>query len=263
MRISATDVLLTSDPTPTPDPTPVPGSTSSPAPAPTPGPELGVLLSRASLVLWDFDGPVCELFAGLRASAIAAELRTMADERLPGWRELDGLTDPLAVLRRTYDAFPSDPDGLVSAMRKRLEELETDASATAEPAPGAFELMERLRGAGKQLVIATNNSETAARAYLQLHGMGEYFTAVVGRHDDPRLMKPHPYCLERLLTETGTEASDGLMIGDSPADAVAARSAGVAFVGYRTAPERLRRLEEAGAKHFVTDLAALTSRIHG
>ncbi|WP_328538038.1 HAD family hydrolase [Streptomyces sp. NBC_00344] len=245
MRISATDVLLSSGPTP----------------SPTPEAGLRTLLSAASLVLWDFDGPVCGLFAGLRAPRIAAELRSMAAAVLPRWRELDGLDDPLAVLRRSYDAFPSDPDGLVSAMRKRLEELETHAAATAEPTPGAFELMEGLLAADKRLVIATNNSEAAARAYLELHGIVTYFGAVVGRHDDPRLMKPHPYCLERLLAETGTGAADGLMIGDSPADAVAARAAGVAFVGYHPAPAKLRRLREAGAEHLVADLAAMRAAI--
>lgn len=232
-------------------------------PAATAVPGLRVLLSRASLVLWDFDGPVCGLFAGLRAPAIAAELRAMAAAGLPHWSKPDDPHDPLAVLRRAHSAFPSDPDGLVAALRKRLEELETEAAATAEPTPGAFDLMEELLSAGKQLVIATNNSEAAARAYLELHGIEKYFGAVVGRHDDPRLMKPHPYCLERLLAETGTAAADGLMIGDSPADALAAAALGVPFVGYGTGPAKLLRLAEAGAEYFVEDLAALTEAVGG
>ncbi|WP_328377677.1 HAD family hydrolase [Streptomyces sp. NBC_00440] len=255
MRISATDVLPSSDATST--------STSTPVHALTPAAGLRALLSRASLVLWDFDGPVCGLFAGLRAPAIAAELRAMAAVRLPHWSEPDEPHDPLAVLRRAHDAFPSDPDGLVSALRKRLEELETEAAATAEPTPGAFDLMEALLTAGKQLVIATNNSEAAARAYLELHGIEKYFGAVVGRHDDPRLMKPHPYCLERLLAETGTAAADGLMIGDSPADARAATSIGVPFVGYGTGSVKLLRLRGAGAEYFVADLAAMTEAVGG
>ncbi|WP_405779329.1 HAD family hydrolase [Streptomyces sp. NBC_00859] len=238
-------MLLSSDPAPT-------------APDLTPVPVLRALLSRASLVLWDFDGPVCGLFAGLRAPAIAAELRAMAAARLPHWTEADEPHDPLAVLRRTYAALPSDPEGVVSALRKRLEELETEAAATAEPTPGAIDLMEQLLAAGKQLVVATNNSEAAVRAYLELHGIAPYFGAVVGRHDDPRLMKPHPYCLERLLTETGTAAADGLMIGDSPADALAAASTGVPFVGYGTEAAKLVRLRDAGAEYFVADLEAMT-----
>ncbi|MFE2375033.1 HAD family hydrolase [Streptomyces sp. NPDC059398] len=272
MRISATDVLPSPDDTPAPAPaTPAPGAAAPAAPAPgtaslpvpTAAPALRALLSRASLVLWDFDGPVCGLFAGLRAPAIAAELRAMAALRLPRWSGPDEPHDPLAVLRRAHDAFPGDPDGLVSALRKRLEELETEAAATAEPTPGAFELMEALLATGKQLVIATNNSEAAARAYLELHGIGRYFAAVVGRHDDPRLMKPHPYCLERLLAETATDAAGGLMIGDSPADALAATSIGVPFVGYGTGPEKLLRLGDAGAAYFVTDLAVLSGAVAG
>ncbi|MEV6796147.1 HAD family hydrolase [Streptomyces sp. NPDC051320] len=248
-------MLLSPDPDPSLHPDPASG------PALTPPSGLRALLSDAALVLWDFDGPVCGLFAGLGAPEIAADLRAMAVGRMPRWRQLDGLDDPLAVLRLAYDAFPSDPDGLISAMRKRLEELETDAASTAEPTPGAFELMEQLLAAGKQLVIATNNSEAAARAYLELHGVGRYFRAVVGRHDDPRLMKPHPYCLERLLTETGSAAADALMIGDSPADAVAARTAGVPFVGYHATPAKRARLRAAGAPHLVSDLAVMTAAV--
>lgn len=257
MRISATDVL----PSSTSTSTSTSSSISTRIPAPTPVPGLRALVSRASLVLWDFDGPVCGLFAGLRAPAIAAELRALAALKLPHWSEPDEPHDPLAVLRRAHDAFPGDPDGLVSVLRKRLEELETEAAATAEPTPGAFDLMERLLAAGKQLVIATNNSEAAARAYLELHGIEQYFGAVVGRHDDPRLMKPHPYCLERLLAETGTAAADGLMIGDSPADALAAASTGVPFVGYGPGSAKLLRLGDAGAEYFVADLAAMTEAV--
>ncbi|MEV6395656.1 HAD hydrolase-like protein [Streptomyces sp. NPDC051907] len=217
------------------------------------------LLSRASLVMWDFDGPVCRLFAHRTAPGIAAELREIVHAADPALAaRVAGVSDPLEVLLTTYAAHPDDARGLFAAVRKHLAEAETEAAETAVPTDGAEELMAWLRDQGKLLAVASNNCEPAIRAHLALHGLQEYFgDRVVGRPDDPELMKPAPHSLVRLLHATGTAAADSVMIGDSPADAEAARAAGVRFIGYHPRPHKRARLAAAGAEHFAEDLAAM------
>ncbi|MCX4824055.1 HAD hydrolase-like protein [Streptomyces sp. NBC_01142] len=220
--------------------------------------QLRDLLSRASLVLWDFDGPVCDLFAHREASSIAVALRDIVGAAAGPSIGIEGVTDPLEVMLRTYDACPDDPLGLVRAVRKHLEEAETEAADTARPTAAAEPLMAQLRGEGKLLAIASNNCEAAIRAYLHRQGIQEYFQdRIVGRPDDPALMKPDPHSLLRLLHGTGTAAGDSVMIGDSPADARAAAAAGVPFIGYHPDRKKLLRLKAAGAAHFAADLSVM------
>jgi beta-phosphoglucomutase-like phosphatase (HAD superfamily) len=59
-------------------------------------------------------------------------------------------------------------------------------------------------------------------------------------------MKPDPHALLVASRRLGVSPSQCLMIGDSPADAAAARAAGVAFCGY--APNKRTRARLQGAK---------------
>ncbi|MGI5398092.1 HAD family hydrolase [Streptomyces sp. CA-135486] len=226
--------------------------------------QLRDLLSRASLVLWDFDGPVCDLFARRAAWRIAAALRDIArpDALLSARIKGVGVTDPLQVMRWVHNA--PDPLGLVGTMRKYLEEAETEAAQTAEPTAGAEPLMTELRVEGKLLAVASNNCEAAIRAYLHLHGLEKYFNdRIAGRPDDLRLMKPDPHSLHQLLDSTGTAAGNSVMIGDSPADAEAAAAAGVPFIGYHPSREKRLRLQEAGATCFAEDLGVMQAAAVG
>ncbi|MGH3158360.1 MAG: HAD hydrolase-like protein [Streptosporangiaceae bacterium] len=53
------------------------------------------------------------------------------------------------------------------------------------------------------------------------------------------------------------------MIGDSPSDIAAARSAQASSIGYTTAPENARQLLAAGADAIITTMAGLARRIRG
>ncbi|MFF8845686.1 HAD family hydrolase [Streptomyces sp. NPDC015127] len=236
---------------------------------PSPSKRLRELFSRARLVLLDFDGPVCDLFAERSAPEIARRLcERIGPDGLRRAGIDEGVTDPLAVLLGTHRADPGDVSGLALAVRKLLAEEETLAAATAVPTPGAVHLMERLAGGGKLLGIASNNCVPAIRTHLDLHGLLAYVTdpgrpgdghRIVGRHDDPDLMKPHPYALRTLLTATGTDPGDGVMIGDSPNDALAAAEAGVPFIGIHPDAAKRDALRAAGAECLVDSMHVLAA----
>ncbi len=226
------------------------------------------LLGGARAVLFDFDGPVCDLFAGRSTRPVAREIKAMAREK---WNVLDpaveACDDSHAVLQLLRDMLDRrrdaalGPTALASALDPAVlraasdivTRYEEEAVDAAVPAPGVDLLLDSLVEHGKRLAIVTNNAEGPVRKFLGLHKLSGKFEAVCGRDPrDPRRMKPDPsavrLALER-LGHIGPEAA--VLIGDQPGDLRAAASAGVRFLGYAPDPERDRRLRRAGARTVV------------
>ncbi|MFK4223845.1 HAD family hydrolase [Streptomyces sp. NPDC019890] len=209
--------------------------------------ELRDLLAATKCVLFDFDGPVCRLFDGHPAAAVAAGLRAWIarhaayDIPVPN----GSVDDPHAVLIEAGQTYPDSE--LVAQLEQLLTDEELRATSTARPTEGADRLIGRLGTAGFRLAITTNNSPSAARRYLEREGLAEFFgDHIHGRTPDPRLLKPDPHCLRRALETTGSTAVESLMIGDSPADYLAANQLGVPFLGYARNEAKRRRLVNEG-----------------
>lgn len=206
------------------------------------------LLALRTCVLFDFDGPVCGLFAHHPAPAVAVRV---AEEfvRLGGHPDVvaDALAggDPLAVLQAAGARHPGS--ALLRDLERTLTAQETEAAAKAEPTAYVIELMASLDAAGVRVAVTTNNSPDAVRTFFAGHRPAAVLAEHIhGRTADPRLLKPDPDCLRRALASTGTPPHRAVMIGDSVADRVAARAAGVAFLGYAVDEDRRRALEAAG-----------------
>ncbi|NBE50305.1 HAD family hydrolase [Streptomyces boluensis] len=224
------------------------------------------LVTRAEHVLFDFDGPICRLYANHDAQTVV--------DNLVGWlteQHEDGLLtqaeresgDPHAVLRAVHRARPGSP--LESALEARLTAEELHAAARAFPTPYVDRLIRTWHATGARLAVATNNAPEAARHYLEGRGVAGCFGAHVhGRRTDRvRSLKPDPDCLHRALDSLGADPATTLMIGDAPADYLAARAAGVAFLGYGQNERRAKRLRSAGAEHVVDSLGTVLRTVWG
>lgn len=211
--------------------------------------DLRELFDSATCVLFDFDGPVCRLFAGYPAENVAADLlkrlRQQGREGLLSPREAAS-GDPHAVLRALARINPRSP--YLKGLEAALTEHELRAAEAAEATPYADELIRALEAREYGLAVTTNNSASVVRRYLTPRGLVDCFGPHIhGRTQDLLRLKPDPDCLQRALDSTGVPASRALMIGDTPADWEAARKAGVAFVGYARNAEKRNALLEAGA----------------
>lgn len=211
--------------------------------------DLRELFDSATCVLFDFDGPVCGLFAGYPAPNVAADLLTRLQQQgreglLTPQEAASG--DPHAVLRALARIDPRS--AYLAGLEAALTEHEMRATETAEPTPYADELIRALRTRGYGLAVTTNNSASVASRYLTARGLADCFGPHIhGRTQDLLRLKPDPDCLLRALDSTGVPASRALMIGDTPADHEAARKAGVAFVGYARDVRKREALLGAGA----------------
>ncbi|MDT0322130.1 HAD family hydrolase [Streptomyces millisiae] len=214
------------------------------------------LISNAHCVLFDFDGPVCRLFAVRSAESIARRLRDLAAELALSallTADLRDSPDPHHVLRGIAGQRPGH--GVVQRLEAALTHEEVFAAASAQPTPYAAALIAALSTRGRQVAIATNNSPLAAERYLAQHNLSGYIGGRVhGRTRDVSRLKPHPDSLLRALASTRTAPADALMIGDSVADLAAARAAGVPFLGYATSRAGFEEFQAAEAEHVVTSL---------
>ncbi|MFG2354226.1 HAD family hydrolase [Streptomyces sp. NPDC048521] len=210
-------------------------------------------------MLWDFDGPICRLFAGHKAERVAAELVE--------WLELQGLRglltdperetlDPQVVLRAVGRRHPGSD--LVAELEERLTQEELRAAASALPTAYADPLIRTWTAVGARLAVTTNNSPRVARTYLETRGLtGCFAPHLYGRTQQLHHLKPDPHCLNRALSAMGAAPAAALMIGDSASDLDAAREAGVPFLGYARNAFKEKRLRAAGAQDVVRSLEPL------
>jgi phosphoglycolate phosphatase-like HAD superfamily hydrolase len=217
------------------------------------------LITRARVVLWDFDGPICRLFAGHSADQVANDLVEWLEGRglhgLVTERERESL-DPHIVLRAVDRRHPGSD--LVAELEERLTQEELRATTSAMPTAYADPLIRTWKAVGSRLAIATNNSPRVVRTYLAGRGLTSCFSPhIYGRTQDLHLLKPDPHCLNRALSAMGAAPSAGLMIGDTPSDFLAARQAEVPFLGYARNGRTEKLLREAGATTIVDSLEPL------
>ncbi|TWF86690.1 HAD superfamily hydrolase (TIGR01509 family) [Streptomyces capillispiralis] len=214
------------------------------------------LVKGSRVVLWDFDGPVCRLFAGHSAERVADDLVS--------WLEGHGLhglltdteresPDPQVVLRALDRRHPGSD--LVAELEQRLTHEELRATASAMPTPYADPLIRTWTAVGSRLAVATNNSPRVVRAYLDSRGLAPCFAPhIYGRTQELNRLKPDPHCVNRALNAMGAAPATALMIGDTPSDLLAARAAGVPFLGYARTERKGELLRDAGATVVVDSL---------
>ncbi|MEV0001019.1 Imm21 family immunity protein [Micromonospora sp. NPDC050980] len=212
------------------------------------------MVEQAEVVLLDFDGPVCRVFAGKTAPSVAANLRHLIRSRgvkLPD--DLRDQDDPLELLRGTAAFAPE----LVDTVSAALEAAEVEAVATAETTIGAFDVVRACLATGRALSIVSNNSTAAINAYLARRDRARHFAAIIGRGHHPDLMKPSPLPVVQALQALNVRPTAAVLVGDSPTDIEAAHAAGVAAIGYANKPGKIQRLAVAGADAIITDMGDL------
>ncbi|WP_432010222.1 HAD family hydrolase [Streptomyces cucumeris] len=213
-------------------------------------------LTRASAVLFDFDGPVCDVFAGLPAPRVAETLRRQAAVLGPALNaKLAETEDPMEVLRLTYEANSE----LGLQVERALTTAELEAVAVAgDPVAGAVEALEAAQAAGRRVAIVSNNSAECVHAFLTRHALNDHVREVVGRAADrPDLMKPHPHSLLRAAELLEVGPSECVLIGDSLTDIQAAHLASGTAIGYANKPNKRAAFVEAGAEAVTEDMKAI------
>lgn len=172
-------------------------------------------------VIFDFEGTLVDF--QWRLAAAEAELRAafaaLGYGTAGNYAELWNAAAGLAV-----------PQGRLAALRGALgpvyDRWDADALTRWGPRPGAAALLQALAGRGVRTAMVSNIGRAALAAALARFGLDRLLAPVVSR-DDVTFMKPRAEGTLRALDEMKVEPADALFVGDSRADVLAARAAGL------------------------------------
>jgi phosphoglycolate phosphatase len=214
------------------------------------------------LIVFDCDGTLVDSQRGIIAKMTAA---------------FDGLglprPDPAAITAliglSLEDTFArllpnigrDEIDGLIAGYRQQFAaQRQAAGQATPDPLyPDAGQVLHELDGAGYLLGVATGKSRQGLDSVLGDHNLGDIF--VTRQTGDGHPGKPHPAMLLQAMAETGVEADDTMMIGDTTYDMAMAVNAGVRAVGVAWGYHANDDLRAAGAQVLVQDFRELAAYV--
>jgi pyrophosphatase PpaX len=183
---------------------------------------------RIQALLLDLDGTVAdthELIYQCFSETFRRHVGRECSRRV--WEESVGL--PLeemfaAALQAGGGSAPA-PGLLAKCYRERLAEIDTAVTAF----PGMPETLASLRLRGIRLAVVTSKHEPAASRHLRRLGLEPLFEVVI-TGDQCERCKPDPEPFSRALAALGLPAATAAAVGDSAADLIGARAAGVLAV---------------------------------
>jgi phosphoglycolate phosphatase len=185
------------------------------------------------LIIFDVDGTLVDSQGDIVAAmthafgAIGAPVPVRSD--ILG---IVGLSLDVAMARLAPDLSGADHVRLTDGYKAAYMDLRKQAGAAQSSPfyPGARAALEALNAQPDTLLgVATGKSKRGLDKLLEGHGLeGLFVTRQVADHHPS---KPHPSMIHAALRETGVDAANAVMIGDTSYDMDMARAAGVAGIG--------------------------------
>ncbi|MBV6632964.1 MAG: HAD-IA family hydrolase [Alphaproteobacteria bacterium] len=211
--------------------------------------------SRPILILFDCDGTLVDSqFSIIAAMNSAFKAEMMSPPDAEAIRRVVGLPLVEAIQRLlSDDQLEAPPPNLASKLAEHYKEAfsaQREDESLHEPLfPGIEGVIKTLHEAGAILGVATGKSHRGLVATLERHHMLPLFSTLQTADIGPG--KPNPAMLYRALEETGVEAADCVMIGDTVFDIEMARSGNVRSIGVSWGYHPSEDLLEYGANVLV------------
>ncbi|MTI16423.1 HAD family hydrolase [Rhodobacteraceae bacterium RKSG542] len=122
--------------------------------------------------------------------------------------------------------------------------------------PGVVEVLQELAAMDNVLLgIATGKHMRGVKHMIDVHGLHNMFVTIQTADRAPS--KPNPGMLLQAMGETGIEANNTVMVGDTTYDMLMARNAGVHGIGVSWGYHKRRELVRAGAGHVIDRFSTL------
>lgn len=211
-------------------------------------------MPRFSLLIFDWDGTLADsaghIVSGMQQAIAALRLPPRSDQAI---RELIGL-GPVDAMQRLF------PELEVDEVLRLLGEHRRAAPGNLAPeAPlfaGAYEALSGLKSEGYLLAVATGKYRPGLNRSFSAHPfVRSLFTAT--RCADESADKPNPLMLRQILDQTGIDAGQALMIGDTEYDMSMARALGMPALGVACGVHDAGRLRRAGAEAVLEHVGSL------
>jgi pyrophosphatase PpaX len=182
------------------------------------------MLARPRAVLFDVDGTLLDttefIYQGFEHALAVHGYPVRARAALARV-----MGQPLA---RCYSAFAPGCDADLLCETHRT--WQQGNLHLAVPYPEAAGVLHALRDAGLHLAAITSRSRRTSVETIIRAGLADYLDLVLSAEDVTRV-KPHPEGLLLALDRLGVPPGEAVMVGDTDADILAGRAAGVRTVG--------------------------------
>lgn len=175
-------------------------------------------------ILFDFDGTVADtlplIFTAFRSTFQRFLHKHYTDEQIIA---LFGPTET-GIVKKELPPHEHD-SGL-----EHFFAAYTDEHLRLHNPPEVTQMLEQLRNAGFQLGIVTGKGSRSAEISLREWKLDGYFDIVI-TGDDVTDPKPHPEGILLAMQKLGADPRETIYVGDSDADVIAGRAAGLQTVG--------------------------------
>ncbi|MHB8667387.1 MAG: HAD family hydrolase [Burkholderiales bacterium] len=158
------------------------------------------------------------------------------------------------------------PQGRMAELRQALRPIydrwDLDALTRWAPRPGAAQLLRRLVTKGQRVGMVSNVGRKALATALNRFDFARWLSPVVTR-DEVTYMKPGAEGILRVLSDWQIAPGDALFIGDSRADVLGARAAGMAVAIIRGGECEESDFAGTPPDHMISQLSELVSTTCG
>lgn len=161
-------------------------------------------------------------------------------------RRAIGLSLPQAMHRLLPESPIEQQQAMAEAYRQAFRRARQEGRISQPLFDGIRETLTALKEAGWTLAVATGMSDKGLEQCLAVNGIADLFASLQTADRHPS--KPHPGMLEQAMFETGAQASEAVMIGDTAYDMEMARAAYVRGIGVDWGYHHPIELQEAGAE---------------
>ena len=199
------------------------------------------------LAIFDCDGTLVdgqhEVCAAMESAFAEHDLSAPPRSEI---RRIVGLSLPNALRRVAPDVPDESVASLVEAYKQAFFSARQRGEIHEPLFDGIRELLVDLLQDGWQLAVATGKSERGLKACLATHQLSDLFVSLQSADHHPS--KPHPAMLEAALADTGADAENSVMIGDTSFDMEMARAANIRAVGVAWGYHSVAELRQFGAE---------------
>jgi pyrophosphatase PpaX len=213
-------------------------------------------LSALDALLFDLDGTVVNTIPHILASFRHATAEVLG-EALPDDVLLEHVGVPLARQMRYFTDDEDIADRLLAAYRA-FNHVTHDEMALVYDT--TIDTLEALAATGIPMGIVTSKSAMMAHRGINLFELGGFFSAIVTADDTP-VHKPDPLPIRHAAELLGADVMRCAYVGDSPADVMAARSAGAVAIGITWGVTDRDGLAEADPDLIIDDIAELVTLV--
>ena len=127
--------------------------------------------------------------------------------------------------------------------------------------PGMENALQRLKEAGKVLIVATSKPEVMAKRVLEHFGLDGYFDDICGSDSDKNRSKKEEVIRYILEKHEIADLDDVLMVGDRKFDVIGAAACGLKCMGVLYGFGDREELEQAGAAYIAETVEEMAQMI--